>query len=437
MMVMLFLLGFAVFVVGSRNLQSLTLDEAVDLAVRQSLVLQRNRIDLDTAEFAASNRIFSELFPSVSASAGISYGSNLFTGDGFRFEDRGLSYTLTLGANFSLRAGLPHALRIISLAYQTSLLTYEEAERQLKIRVAKDFYRLITEQKRLDLLQENLNLAERQMERNRALFQNGIISQREYLQSRLSVETSKLNLSRAAMDYELAMMDFFTVLGLDIHADVSLDGVIEIEEINVDAEALILTHLARRPDIIRQRQNIERLEATRSQTLLDNRAPSVSLSSQWRGGGNPTISDSFSDNLTALSLTLSIPIDPWIPATRGGQAVRRAGAEIEKARLDLQNTQNLAKNQVRSLAAALRNSWSTIEISRLQVDIAEQTYRLTEQAFQVGAVEFTILESTRTDLSRAQQQLLADQSAYKQTMLDLAGSLNLELDEFLVLVTME
>ena len=408
---------------------TLSLNQAVELAVQQSLALQRNRIDLATAEYAA-DRLWSEIFPSISASAGMNYRTPLFTGDGFQVSERNLNYNISLGLNITLRAGLPYSMKIITLAYQSALLNYEDARRQLEINVAKNFYTLLLEQRYLELLKENLALAERLVARNSTAFDVGLISQREYLQSQLSVETARLNLNRAEMNYNLALMNFLTGLGMDTSNYVVLDGIIDIEHVELDPEALILTYLSRRPDIMRQEQTIERLEYAQRQSVLDNRAPSLSLSSQWSGGGNFS-PNSFSDSLTALSLSLSIPIDSWIPGTRTSQAINRAGAEVTKARLDLQNTKNDAMNRIRSLTVSIRNSWRTIELSKLQLDIAERTYQLTEQAFQAGAVEFTTLETSRTDLSRANQQLLSDQAAYQQAMLDLAGALNLDWNEFI------
>jgi len=210
-----------------------------------------------------------------------------------------------------------------------------------------------------------------------------------------------------------------------------LEGSIEIEHVDVDPEALIQTYLSKRPDIIRQRQTIERLEYVEKQTFLNNRAPSLSLSSRWSGRGNASGSHTFSDSLSVLSLSLSIPIDSWIPGTRTSQTIRRSSTDVTKAKLDLQNAENDAKNRIRALTASLKNSWRTIEISELQVSIAERTHQLTEQAFQAGTVEFTILESVRTDLSRARQQLVNDQATYHQSMLDLAGALNLNWNEFI------
>ncbi|MDR2536498.1 MAG: TolC family protein [Treponema sp.] len=407
----------------------LTLDQAIERGLAQSLSLQKNTIDLETAEYAAEH-LWSEIFPSISGSLGMSYGSNLFTGNSFQFAGTGFSYNLSLGINLSLNAGLPYSMKIISLAYQTRLLEYENACRQLEIQVSKTFYALIAEQERLTLLQESLNLTEKQREKNRIAFQNGIISQREYLQSQLSVETAKLNLSKAQVSYTSSMREFYTLLGLDIHDETLLEGTIEIEQITADPESLIQTYLSKRPDIVSQRRTIERLEYTEKRTTLTGRAPSLSVSTQWRGSGSGDSGSKFTDNLSG-SISVSIPIDPWIPGTKTSQSIRSAGAEVEKAKLDLQNTENTAKNQIRSLTGNLQNFWNTIEISQLRVSIAEQTYQLTERAFQTGAVEFLTLEDTRTKLLEARQQLLADTLAYKQGMLDLSGALNLRWEEFM------
>ncbi|MDR0524991.1 MAG: TolC family protein, partial [Spirochaetaceae bacterium] len=190
---------------------ALTLDEATALALKQSIDVQKKAIDLATTGYAA-NHLWAEVFPSISGSLGLSYGAKpMFTGDGFQHKDSNLGYDMSLRVSLSLNAGIPYTMKMISLAYQTSLLTYENARGQLEIQVSKAFYSLLAEQDRLALLRETLSLAEKQRDRSRISFQNGIISQREYLQSQLSTETAKLNLSKAQSSYETARREFFTL----------------------------------------------------------------------------------------------------------------------------------------------------------------------------------------------------------------------------------
>ncbi|MDR0567584.1 MAG: TolC family protein, partial [Spirochaetaceae bacterium] len=339
------LAGIFLILAGARGWgqTALTLDEAVDLALKQNIPLQKNALDLASAGYAA-NHLWSEVFPTINGSLGLSYSSPLATGDGFQAKGSSLSYNLSLGISLSLNAGLPYTMKMISLAYQTSLLTYENARRQLEIQIAKTFYSLIAEQERLGLLRETLSLAEKQRDRSRISFQNGVIPQRDYLQSQLSTETAKLTLFKAQVSYETALREFLTLLGLDGAGDITLSGAIEIYQASPNPETLILTYLAKRPDIVSQRQTIERLEYASAETKLNNRAPSVSLSTQWRGSGSADPNSTFSDALSA-GITVSIPIDSWIPGTKKYQTIQKTNAEVEKAKLDLQNTENTAKNQ--------------------------------------------------------------------------------------------
>jgi outer membrane protein TolC len=130
------------------------------------------------------------------------------------------------------------------------------------------------------------------------------------------------------------------------------------------------------------------------------------------------------------SASVSIPITPWIPGTKSAQEIRGAGANVEKARLKLQSIEDDAAAQIRSYTASLRNSWNSLEIARLRVSIAEQTYELTEQGFRSGAVDFLNLESIRNDLASARQQLLEREKDYQITTLDLAKALNRDWKQF-------
>jgi outer membrane protein TolC len=122
-------------------------------------------------------------------------------------------------------------------------------------------------------------------------------------------------------------------------------------------------------------------------------------------------------------------LESWIPGTKANQTIRIANTDVEKARLDLKNTENEAMTAIRSLTTNLRNSWGNIEISALRVQLAERTYELTEQGFQNGAVEFLVLEDTRNEMTKARQQLLNDRLAYKKMMLELSSALNISEDD--------
>ena len=398
---------------------SLSLDEAVRRALEENLGLKTRLIDLSTAEYAAKN-LWAELFPGISLGAGASYGTGLFAGDGFTLDKSGLSYDLSAGLSLTLSAGVSQRMKMISLAYRIRLLEYEDARSQLELEITRNFYTLIADRENLSHLENILELAERQLERDRIAFNNGLKGELAFLQSRLGVETAKYKLSTARTAYADALGDFLVLLGLPQDSPAALAGEIDIHPVDAEPEALIREYLPRRPDVAGRRQAIENLEYTERQTALENRAPSLALSARWSGQFEP-----FTDRVSG-TVSVSIPVDSWIPGAGKDRAIKSAAANVEKARLELRNTENAAASRIRSLAAGLRDSWASIEIARLSVEIAERTYELHEEGFRLGTVESLALEDTRNSLAEKRQQLLQSELAYQTMTLDLAAALNID-----------
>ena len=403
------------------NSLTISLDDVLELGFENSFSLQRNLIDLSSAEYSA-NRLWAEIFPTISGTLGANYSTNLFSdASASSLGGRGFTYNIGVGINLSLNAGIPYSMRNIQLAFQTRLLNYEDARNQLGILLTKGFYSLIADRDNLDVLTDTLNLAQLQLDRNQIAFNNGRISELTLLQSRLGLENARYSLSTAHSVYANRVGDFLVQLGIAQDAEVLLDGKIEIARIEIDAEQLIREHLPKRPDIISRHQEIERLENAERQLYHATRAPSVNLSAQWRNTGlNP-----FVDNLSG-SATFTIPIDPFISGTGRYQSVRDASDAIEKARLDLQSAEDAAVAQIRSLAMNLRNSWESIEIARLSLSAAERTHVLTEQGFRNGTIESLRLEDARNNLVSARQRLLQSEFSYLNMILDISAALNID-----------
>ena len=408
--------------------KELSLEKALELALENNLNIRKSLIDLEGTGYSA-NRLWSEVFPTISATGGISYPgagfqNPLFSGGNNGFDRDAIGYNIGAGISLGLNAGIPYSMRNIRLAYQSNLLRYEDALNQLNIQITKKYFSLIAEKNNLDYLEEILNLAQRHMERNQISFNNGLIRELILIQSRLGAENARFNYSTALSIYINNMGEFLAMLGLEHNAEISLSGEKTVIKIEAGAEALINEYLPRRPDIIGRRQEIERLENAERQTSLSSRAPSVRLSVDWLTNNF----DPFTDRLSG-SAQVSIPIDPWIPGTRTNQAVQNANRSVEKAKLDLQIAEDAAKTQIRSLTANLINSWDSVTIARLSIFVAERSYQMSEHGFLNGTVESLALEDARNNLASARQRLLQSELSYFIMTLDLCAALNINLHD--------
>jgi len=421
---------FLPLLVNATETVTLTLEDAVRMALDQSINLKKSAIDLAQAGYSAS-RLWSEIFPGFSLSAGFTFlpSTPLITEPGFQYKDNALSYSASFGLSLSLNPSIYSSMKRIELAYRAQLLSYENASKQLEIQVIKRFLNLIAMKANIAYMQESLDLAQQKMNSDRVARANGLLSELTWLNTQLSAETARYNLLTAQNSYKNTLGEFLALLGIDDDVDVTLSGTVEIAQLQLDPEKLILEYLPKRPDIISQRQVIERLELTKniSTTTNSSRSPTLVLSTQWRGGSPQTggLSAPFTDSISG-SLSLSIPVDSWIPGTKANQNFKAANNEVEKAKLDLQYTETQARTQIRSLVSNLGSTWQSLEIARLRVSVAQRTVDATNVGFRNGTVEFRDLEDRRSDLSNARLRLLQEELSYQSLLLDLAAALNVE-----------
>jgi len=401
---------------------TLSLDDAVRIGVENSLSLKRSLIDVSVAEYSA-NRLWAEVFPSISASAGANYAGPLVSGVG----SWGLGTSANLGLNLTLNAGIPFAMRNIRLAYEARLLGYEDARNQLELQITRSFYSLIADRDNLSVLTDVVNLAELQLGRDTVAFNNGLIGELSLLNSRLALANARFVLSNAISTYANRIGDFLVLLGLTRYSEAELEGEIAISRVELDAERLIMENLLRRPDIVGRRREIERLENAERQALYSARAPSLRLDAGW---SSRSLVKPFADSMSA-GATLSIPIDPWVSGTRANQSVRNSRLAVEQARLDLQSTETSAAAQVRTLAANLGNLWDNIGIARLSVTVAERGYELADLGFRNGTVDSLRLEDARNNLANARQRLLQSELLYLNMILDISAALNVSWKELM------
>jgi multidrug efflux system outer membrane protein len=411
----------ASYAVEAEEAATLTLYDAVLRAEEWNFDLKKSAVDLNAARIADKN-LWAEFFPSISAGAGLRYNASIISPN--TAANNNPSVSLNAGLSLQLNAGLPAAVKIIRLAYATSLFDYEQSRRQLELAVTKQFYTIITEQNNLSILKEKQAQTERQLQHDRVRFDNGLLSELNYHLSRLSAESAKLEMNRALSNWAEMTGQFQAALGFEPDEQIQYKGELEIERIDMDSEYLIARYLPARPDIINSRQNLERLRLTETHQTLNARAPTLSLSTSWSASMDSPVSDSLS-----TSVNVSIPVESWLPGTKDWQSIKSAAANVEKAEFDLENIQRSAKISIRTLCANINNSWNSIEIARLRTEIAEGAYLMAERGFSQGIVEFLELETARNSLSEARQQLLREELSYTSMILDLAAALNIAADK--------
>lgn len=381
--------------------RSITLDEAVEIFMRQNLELVAARYDIETAD---AEKLTARLRPNPQLSVGLSDLPVNLSGPFIKEQtyDYGISRTIELGGKRSKRIETANANSDLARG-QFQMVVW-----QLTNDLKRKFYTVVLNQSLLNLARENETTFAEIVKHTTELANAGEISGLDL--DRVEVEKLKFDtdLANAERDYEVALRDLRFALGGDYRAmDVEVTGSIDFEPHQFTHDELLDLALAARPDLKAAKLS-ERAADANIRLQNAQRIPDLTL-----GGGLEQVPSGTS------SYTFGVGIE--IPVSNRNQG-ERAKALIEKKKA--QNQEQFLTNQVMS---DVDKAMVAFEKQRHRVDLyrsgvitkVNDIQNKTQIALQAG--ESSILDlldaiRTRRDTLSGFYQTLFD---YQMSLLDL------------------
>jgi outer membrane protein TolC len=336
------------------------------------------------------------------------------------------NFSASLTFSFALIEGI----RSIKQDYQTGLLTYAKAKAQMERDIRKSYYQMLLLQENISLLRESFDAAERQVAMAQANYRNGLVPQLTLLQAQVARDNLKPTIDQAENGLKLATANFAMNLGLEYDTQFGLVPVTgDINYISLDVTELITKATNGKPDIMELRQSLLTLTSQRKAQALQLRTPYLNFAWAYSPTflGDP-FKDSWGDNdlwndSGAFSITLGMNLNSLFPFTKQGQGLRDTDNGMRTLNIGLAQAIRGTEIEIYNTVFALEQARSTAETQAQTVALAEQSYRLTEDAYRAGLQEF--LQVQNADLSRRQArvQMLEQQFNYLKGLIDLEYSI--------------
>lgn len=169
---------------------------------------------------------------------------------------------------------------------------------------------------------------------------------------------------------------------------------------------------------------LELAQSRRRAATLNRYAPTVSLSE------STAIADLQKDisppETAVFTLSVSIPLNGYIPGSSTSVGVKELTAAVERAELALRETRIQAVEQVTVLTDTLDRLQRSIELTRMNESVAVRAYDLSREGYDSGLVTQTDLDSTRQKSLEAGFAVLNAQYLYKAALIELAYALGIE-----------
>jgi outer membrane protein TolC len=421
-------------------------DEAVELAIKNNLTLEIQRVNTDTKK-RASDYVWNKFLPTVGLSGGMNLNSqnSKTTGDfqtpGQTEQMQSVSTTGFQGqvqAQLAINFALFEGIKSLKLDYQTGLLSLEQAKLQLERDVRKAYYNIMLLEEQLKQLLESRRNAEQQAQSAESQYRAGRQPELSYLQARVNVETMKPSVDQALNGLRLAKSNFAMTLGLPLDTDFELSlPVDDTRYIPLDTRELVRQAKDSNPDILVQKQQLRTLLSQRKAQVYQKLTPNLSLG--WTGslsgnGSKTGVETNLSSTATTLNqdalstsgaftIGLSWTATSLLPFSVDSQSIKDMDNTIKTASISIAYAEQGVELDINNKVHSLEQIRTSIEAQRATAELAERSYNETLRAYNSGLQSLLQVQNTELQLRNARLNLYQQESNYLQGLIDLEYSI--------------
>jgi outer membrane protein TolC len=397
------------------GVQTLTVDKAVQIALEKNLSLQRNIIDLNGKKRAA-DRAWNSLIPSVTAGAAVSRPTSV-TGVIPAAQDV-WTPGLSVSATFNLSVSMIDTIKEARADYEAGLLTYEQARRELELQVRKLFYHILLLESNRELAAQSLASAQARYEQSAALARTGQASRLEEMSARVDMENQRPTVRNAETLYENALDSLKAILDIPREEEIVLSGTLRYEGGDIPGETVYGESL----ETAVLQKSIQSLEAQRNAARNEAYTPSLKLS--WNASPLYNIDgNQWNDNTGSFSISLGMNLDNFLPWSAAKTRIESLNDSIRSTEIELSETIRNSESRITQYRRTIEQTKETIAALALNVELAQTTYALYEEAWRNGAADYQQVRDAGDSLLQAQNRVQQEQYNLIAAILDLENEL--------------
>lgn len=443
---------------GDAESEPLTIDiqTAVALALRANLGIEAEQLAFEVKR-NTKDTMYNVFYPKITAGVklnrlnqGPSSVSTLIPdpssavstplGTGY---DRVIPYTYTPPHRFSLGASISasitfsysmiHGMRLTDMDYEAGRINLEKARKKVELDVKKTFYNLLVIEESIKLAEQNYQAAVTRFKQAEANYNSGLVDQYTLLAAQVAMESLKPVIADIRNGYETLLLSFKMLLGIDLDTPLRLSGSIEPVIQKFDARELSSRFLSNRMDVqalILAQKITEEVVKLEESNLLPVLTLMYSMDPTFQGDpfGDFWFDKSWKQQAGMFGITLSVSLDNFIPNSAQKNRIYNATLDREKLRIQLAQALQGAELEIRRIILGLEKSAKSIEVLKLNVELAEKANQMGQEAYRAGLKDYSQIETTEVNLQEARVNLLKEKFNYLSGLLDLENALNASIE---------
>jgi len=415
--------------------QTLTVEQAVQLALNNNLNLQRSALNTVSLR-RAQDRSWNSLLPTVNVSALVSRPTSItgeilpgqtMSPDG-RPQDREVwTPGFSINAGLTLSASVIENIKKAQADYEAGLLSHEAARQELELQVRKLFYQILLLDANRELAALSFQSASARYEQTAALVRAGQAPRLDELSARVDMENMRPTVRNAGLLHENALDTFKMILNIPAETVVILDGNLTAFGGLADGTAGNFSAANVSPgadslEVSRLLTSIRSMEAQRNAVRNSAYIPTLRLS--WTSAPMYNLQNEYWLDSGSFSVTLGFNVDNFLPWSNVRTQIQTLNDNIRSAEMQLTDTVRNRENRINQHIRTIERILESLEAIKLNVELAQSTYQMIEDAFRRGAADYQRLRGAGDSLEQSRNRLLQEQYNLISALLDLEKEMN-------------
>ncbi|MBQ0051858.1 MAG: TolC family protein [Treponema sp.] len=435
----------------------LSLEDAVDYALKNSRTLKSNDIDLEMKKRASSNS-WNVFLPNVTVS-GTMARANEYNPSGlastmaiakfhpevlangiktdFDKEEERWNTVGTVNASWAFSVKMIAAIKKAQLDYEGGKITWEKSQKETILSIKKLYYGLVLQQENLKIQKATLENARQRYFQAQTNFKNGLVPEIMLLQNQVNYENTKPTVESAEQEFYQTLDTLAFLIGYPVGTKLELTS--EIEPVYVDADTEVLLSKYGNNDLNMKslQNNIDLIKTNKSLLGASTWLPALSVSygwipayigseGAWHFTGDIGKDEAWYDS-GKLSLTLAWNITDMLPWSSNRQQIKDLNQNLAKLELTMETLKENQKVEVRKAVNTLNQAKQQIDAMGRTVQVAQKAYEMQAKSYRNGTTELLDLRDSEKSYNEAKLGLLSKKMTYISALLDLENTLNTTL----------
>lgn len=401
----------------------LTLKNAIDCAMEKSFSIKTAKNNL---EKELNNSHVKTYLPTLSLSGAVSESADLLGDPG-----NDLKYpTIRLSTGITWRFGTNDFLKKTSSSVniKSAELNLEREVNQVYEDVSTSYYHLILLKEQVKQSDDALKTAKANYDKTNAMYMGSKATRLSLLQAEITYNDNVINYDNALTVFNNALVDFRILTGIE--DDFDLPSAPDVTGLFFDRlEGLAEENYEKNISIRKAEADLQLSKINKTNAIVENRVPSITLNTGLNYEFLKVRNYDFDPSLDLTgSVTVSIPLDSYLPWTQANANVKNADINVNNAKISLDSVRDSLRNNIRSCINQIRSYVNKIDNLNLHLTLAEQNYNETQSAYEKGYLPFSDLNTAKSSLDTARRNVTNNNASIIAYLCVFASLLELNTD---------